>query len=325
MGAGSEVRQARCQGQKSHIVVSLRPDAMAAALTPIDGTKIKRMTSAGAARLYVPTAIGLALWIVLHAAWSNELYSRHFSKQSPTERGDIVLKRIGQVLSLGLYSGAAADEQEVDALAQYAEAYSRRAALGAIILAAVSAGYLFLAWRRAQGNRRNALALALLIVAAVFLCIGLVAPVLNLVASRDVPLLGHVVLKHESKAILGTVWMLLQTGNVFLSLLLGVFSIIMPMIKMLIAFFALSRFGAKSHERLEVWMHRLAPWSMTDVFVVAMLIALFAAGADGDTDAWPGLGLYFFSAYVILSVLAGQIAGSPVDSLEKTLDGAAKQ
>ncbi len=274
------------------------------------------MTSATATKLYVPVAVALVLWIVLHAAWSNELYSRHFGEQSAAQRGDIVLKRIGQVLSLGLYEGAASDERELEALATYARAYSRRSAVGAVLLLVFSGWYLVFAWR-APGDRRNELARAMLVVAVAFLFIGLVTPVLTLVAGRELPVLGYVVLKHESKAILGTIWMLYQSGSYFLSFLLGMFSVLMPIIKMSFAFFVLSRFAVRPYPRLEVWMHRLGPWSMTDVFVVAMLVALFAAGADGDTDAWPGLGLYCFSAYVVLSVLAGQVARGAADTSGK--------
>ena len=46
---------------------------------------------------------------------------------------------------------------------------------------------------------------------------------------------------------------------------------------------------------------------MTDVFVVAVLLAFLAARTEQLTDAKLGTGLYFFAAYGVLSLAAGQL------------------
>ena len=51
----------------------------------------------------------------------------------------------------------------------------------------------------------------------------------------------------------------------------------------------------------------IGKWSMTDVFVVAVLLAFLALGDQGLTRAEVGPGLYFFAAYGVLSLVAGQM------------------
>ena len=46
---------------------------------------------------------------------------------------------------------------------------------------------------------------------------------------------------------------------------------------------------------------------MADVFVVAILVAFFSSNGQGLTDAKVQAGLYFFTGYVVLSVLATQL------------------
>jgi len=51
----------------------------------------------------------------------------------------------------------------------------------------------------------------------------------------------------------------------------------------------------------------IGKWSMTDVFVVAVLLAFLASGPGGLTRASLGVGLYFFAGYAIASQVAGHL------------------
>ncbi len=51
----------------------------------------------------------------------------------------------------------------------------------------------------------------------------------------------------------------------------------------------------------------IGKWSMTDVFVVAILLAFFSTESKSFTDASVGPGLYFFAGYGLLSLLGGQV------------------
>jgi hypothetical protein len=52
---------------------------------------------------------------------------------------------------------------------------------------------------------------------------------------------------------------------------------------------------------------------MADVFVVAVLVAYFAASDDEFSEAQVGLGLYYFAAYCLLSQYATHKLVTAVD------------
>ena len=49
-------------------------------------------------------------------------------------------------------------------------------------------------------------------------------------------------------------------------------------------------------------VHAIGKWSMADVFVVAVLLAMLALGRDPATRAATGPGLYFFAGYCLLAL-----------------------
>ena len=170
----------------------------------------------------------------------------------------------------------------------------------------------------ARGARR--LALHLHGVAALCLLVGLAAPMLTVVAQRDVAVLGTVVLQFQSKSILGTVRDLLAGGGVFVGILLALFSVAVPTGKLMVSMLALLASGAPLRAACTRLVRVIGKWSMTDVFVVAVLLAFLASGQGGLTDARLGPGLYFFAAYGLLSMVGGLLlagAGGAVAQPER--------
>lgn len=152
-----------------------------------------------------------------------------------------------------------------------------------------------------------ALALHLLGVSAIFLLVGIVAPMLTVAAQTEVTLLGEEVFQYESRSIIGTARHLASGGNLLVALLLFVFSVLIPVAKLLLSFFALSKIK-ESSKRFAVRSIRLiGKWSMTDVFVIVILLAFLSTESKTFTDASLGPGLYFFAGYGLLSLLGGQV------------------
>ena len=142
-------------------------------------------------------------------------------------------------------------------------------------------------------------------VAAVCLVVGLLAPMLTIIAQREVAMLGQVVLHFESKSILGTVGSLAEAGNWFVAVLLALFSVIVPVAKLLLSLAALIAPEGAFRQRATSLVALIGKWSMTDVFVVAILLSFLALGDGALTDARLGPGLYFFAAYALLSLVGG--------------------
>jgi uncharacterized paraquat-inducible protein A len=144
-------------------------------------------------------------------------------------------------------------------------------------------------------------------VSGIFLIIGLLAPILTVVAHEEIALLGRVVLQYESKGIITTIHKLYLVKNFFLASLLLLFSVLLPVLKILLSLIALELGHTRTRRTSVLLVKAIGRWSMTDVFVVAVLLAFLTADTAQLTDATLGPGLYFFAGYGLLSIAAGQL------------------
>ena len=93
-------------------------------------------------------------------------------------------------------------------------------------------------------------------------------------------------------------------GELFLLALVFIFSVFFPTLKLILAYLLWSRADV-SDEKFAVRLNRignLGKWSMTDVFLVAIIVAAVKVSFISDVHLhW---GLYTFSASILLSILA---------------------
>ncbi|MFQ6372296.1 paraquat-inducible protein A [Shewanella sp. YIC-542] len=124
---------------------------------------------------------------------------------------------------------------------------------------------------------------------------------------------GEVAVFHKSRSIWGTVTELQQHGHVLVALLVALFSVVIPAIKLLLLLASVAlplRAGARRN--LTLITDVIAKWSMADVFVVALIISFMAGDASagmGDmvrTSARFEAGFWFFLGYCLLAI-AGQM------------------
>ncbi|MFW1677842.1 paraquat-inducible protein A [Pontibacter sp. JAM-7] len=96
---------------------------------------------------------------------------------------------------------------------------------------------------------------------------------------------------------------LLQRGNALLGLLLLLFSVCIPLMKMGLLFWLVNnrRMGSARRMRLLQLMHEYGRWAMLDVMVVAVLVVMVKLGAFASIQVHPGL--YLFAAAVLLIML----------------------
>lgn len=259
--------------------------------------------------LYYPLAVVLALGLVLGARSVADLHRAVAVQQGPEMSTERELKMFAEQLTFGLYEGGTAASAEFGALLAAAEQQASRARHSAWALAAVSGLFLvpsLIGWRHRNSEATRRLARDLLGVSAVFLVVGVLAPVLSVAVHKELPVLGDVVLQHDTKSIVGTIFRLYQLGSWFTAVMLVTFSVLMPFIKLLLAWVA-SASGVAARRRVLSVIDHIGKWSMTDVFVVAVLLAFLASGPDGLTRASLGVGLYFFAGYAIASQVAGHL------------------
>ena len=140
--------------------------------------------------------------------------------------------------------------------------------------------------------------------------VGILAPMLTIEVFKDLPLVGYTIFKYESKSIWATIEKLWYIDKYFIAIMVGLFSVVVPVIKTLAIY--ISVFYKKSLKIMDF----IGKWSMADVFIVALLLANLSLNTDEFTDAKMQIALYFFSLYVILSIIASFVARRHVMKLQ---------
>jgi paraquat-inducible protein A len=164
------------------------------------------------------------------------------------------------------------------------------------------------------GGRRFLLSFAI-IGAAVCLALGISLPIIRLT---------KYVFWSTEHSLLSTVQVLIHDGQMFLGLTVLIFSIVLPVLKLLYLLLISTLPTAelvRHHRRLKA-LEWLGKWSMHDVLVLALTI--FFIKAQGLYDAASLAGVYFFTAAVMLMILSYAwlrtegLAASPVQEPEPT-------
>lgn len=145
---------------------------------------------------------------------------------------------------------------------------------------------------------REIFVVSLITVSLISWLVGVMAPIMTIEIFSELPVFGFTIFKYDSKSIVTTVEKLWLLQNYFVSVMVGVFSILIPLIKTLALYF--STFMKRDMKFIEF----IGKWAMADVFVVALLITNLSLNADEFTNAKVQVAIYFFSTYVILSMLA---------------------
>lgn len=112
----------------------------------------------------------------------------------------------------------------------------------------------------------------------------------------------------QSNTILSGVNYLLITGSWLLALIIFIASVFVPVLKLIILSYLTISVQMRSswRPRERTWLYRLAEimgrWSMVDIYVVTLMVALVKIHGLADIDA--GSGAVAFGAVVVLTMLA---------------------
>lgn len=139
-------------------------------------------------------------------------------------------------------------------------------------------------------------------------------------SSFSAPLIG------QQLSILGTVEKLWGDQRFFVAILIFLFSVVVPLAKSVAIAAAAFMHDEKKRSRLLEWVSQIGKWSMADVFVVAIFLAVLSTQhADNQTSerfslfgfsldvqistqtlSSVGEGFYFFVGYCIISLIGSQ-------------------
>ncbi|MBT5435613.1 MAG: paraquat-inducible protein A [Rhodospirillaceae bacterium] len=145
----------------------------------------------------------------------------------------------------------------------------------------------------ANPSHRDALTILLLLAAVVFLALGLFLPAFTV---------EKFWLFENRKSIAGSVYALLAGKNIVLGFVILIFSIIFPTTKLVLSLWIwASPDPTGRHTRYALkWSVRLGKWSMMDVFMVALVVAMLSLGMVAQVTA--DYGVYFFCAGILASM-----------------------
>lgn len=134
---------------------------------------------------------------------------------------------------------------------------------------------------------------ALLVLSALSLAFGMILPLV---------LFEKLYFFSETPSLLGIIASLWVQGNQLLAIVVGLFSIVFPVIKLIgVAFEATSKGNGKHDRLLARLLPLLARWSMMDVMLVALVIV--AAKTSGMAAAFTQPGLWFYAASAMMTSL----------------------
>jgi hypothetical protein len=162
---------------------------------------------------------------------------------------------------------------------------------------------------------------ALTSVTVIFFFIGIIAPALVVWTAPSIPLEAgnlNFVVQYQVRGIAAIIWELLTAGHWIIGGFLFLFSIVTPLTKASLTFFVTASPSPERNFRIGQLLHTIGKWSMADVFVAAVILALYALKFQEATKSIPCLGLYYFIGYCLLSMMTTELlTHSDATSLQK--------
>lgn len=146
----------------------------------------------------------------------------------------------------------------------------------------------------------------LLAITSLLFLAGLFSPIITL---------NKFIVVENTFSVVGGVVGLLHDGQIFLFVLVGAFSILLPALKLGVLYRLLS--GTTHAAGRLPWylhlMHLYGKWSMLDVFVVAVLVVAVKLGVIASVEM--RFGLYLFAAAMLLTmIITSRVVGLSRDA-----------
>jgi len=124
---------------------------------------------------------------------------------------------------------------------------------------------------------------------------------------------GTVEVFESTRSLLETMNKLISHDHAVVGLLIGLFGVIIPLIKITLTLVSLFLNSQEDKDRLLNISSLLSKWSMSDVYVMAIIVAFMAINANEQSvdtvqmNAYLEPGFYFFATYCLLAIAAGQL------------------
>ena len=246
--------------------------------------------------------------IIAYESWGNAIGYEH-SVNKMTEKLHISDnlkssgKKILEKITFSWYDGYSQDVEELKKIKEKSEKYNKnayrftKAFLGIVLLSLV---LYFI-------GKKRALLFGLIALSIIALITGWYSPILEITAYQEIPVLGNTIFQYESKSIISALYKIFDQQQYAIGGIILLFTVITPILKTFLLL--IISFREKLHlsiKKIKI-LSAIGKWSMLDVFVVAIVVTYFSMKSTGQTDANLQIGVYYFSIYVILSMICTYI------------------
>jgi hypothetical protein len=292
--------------------------------------------------LLVCTLIVFCTTVVLTFTISSKLNNYKSKKEEVVTLLD-AQARLGNLWEWVPYFGPGEEiREEKNRLEEKADLYYQSAINNGIALISVVVAYLVLVSLvySKKPYKNQAIGLSFVVAAICFLYLGLQSPFLEIQAFKDdvtasIPITedfeftgkveGRVYFLYQNKSVLELIKLLYMGGNYFVAVLILIFSVVFPVIKLLSSTMVFFNPGSRYSKQAVTMIDKLGKWSMADVFLSSVFLAYFSfanMNVGVDTGASTLIGLYFFVAFVVFSILSGRFLKNVViDADQKKIGG----
>ncbi len=253
--------------------------------------------------IYLLILISVASYIA-YESWGNAIgYSHTVNKITKNLQIEDNLKTSGKMIlekiTFSLYDGYSESVEKLKALKTKSEKYDNnayrftKAFIGIVLLSLV---LYFI-------GKHMVLLIGLIFLSIIALITGWFSPILEITAYQEIPMLGNTIFQYESKSIVSALEKIYLQEQYGIATIILLFTVITPIIKTFIMLTISLREKLHLSSKRIKFLSLIGKWSMLDVFVVAIVVTYFSMKSSGQTDANLQIGVYYFSLYVILSMI----------------------
>jgi hypothetical protein len=218
------------------------------------------------------------------------------SQMNAKSLAEFQLKEFAETLSFGFYQNSKRNSLEKErVLAEEHKKRSHEYTLYFMLLLFTILGSYFLLSLKAFSFFASLVSLSTL-------SFGLITPIMMVTIHKNVEYLGDVILSFESKSVIGSVSKLFENGDAIVAFVILLFSILIPSIKIVALLFVSLFMQSRFAHGMVKFFKIIGKWSMVDVFVVATFLVYLTLNKGDVSRAEVEVGLYFFLAYVLVSM-----------------------
>jgi hypothetical protein len=140
--------------------------------------------------------------------------------------------------------------------------------------------------------------------------IGIFTPAMVIWTAPNIPLASgdlNFVVQHQVRGIAAIIEDLFAGSHEIIGALLLFFGVVMPVLKATLTYSLTLSTSKTLSFRMGQLLHTVSKWSMADVLVGALLLALYALKFQQATKSIPCLGIYYFIVYCLISMIVTEL------------------